>query len=222
MNQGGKRAGNNRCATGLGPKLDVKPFPTQTDACPVSFSLEYRGGGFILEKTFSPWIPPRGKITARCVRRVDLPMKNSILPLLLAIALAGCAPKSELAKANSDLAAAQEKIKTLEQDLADTRSSLEQAEGEISSLQPLAAKARQLPVRTRIHHVGQGSAYNLVIRNESRTAMRLFVVVTADSHAKTYNSVVEAGKIWVFPRLAVGDVIEIASEGYDTTKITVP
>lgn len=149
-------------------------------------------------------------------------MKKSIFPFFLAIVLAGCVPKSELAKANGDLAASEEKIKTLEQDLASTRAALEQAEGEISTLQPLAAKARQLPVRTRLIHVGQGSAYNLVIRNESRVAMRLFVVVNGDNHSKTYNSVVEGGRIWVFPRLVAGDSVEIASEGFDTTKVSVP
>jgi outer membrane murein-binding lipoprotein Lpp len=145
-----------------------------------------------------------------------------MLPFLLAALLAGCVPKSELVKANSDLAESQEKIKSLEQDLVSTKSALEEAESEISKLQPLADKARQLPVRTRLNHIGVGSAYTLVFRNESRVAMRFFVVITSASHAKTYNSVIEAGKIWVLPRLAAGDVVEIASEGFDTYKVSVP
>ena len=141
-------------------------------------------------------------------------MKKYIALMLLPLLFMGCVRKSEyeksqsdLAKCQSDLAAAQEKIKALEAELA--------------QLKPLAAKARQLPIATSINKHAINAGYNLMISNESRTPLRLAIVVTANGHAKNSSVVVDGGKSHMITGLAPHDTVTIGSEGYDPVTIDI-
>jgi Tfp pilus assembly protein PilO len=99
------------------------------------------------------------------------------------------------------------------------QSQLAQDESQIAQLQPLANKARQMPIKTQFLKP-HGHGYTLVIRNISTTSLRVEVTVTALN--KSLAEVIDGGRTWFVPGLASGDQIEIVSDGYDSIKLTVP
>jgi hypothetical protein len=134
-------------------------------------------------------------------------MKKYITMVLLPILLIGCVRKSELEKSQSDLAAAQEKIKSLEQ--------------EISQLKPLADKARQLPITTSLDRHAANAGYNLLIQNQAKTPLRLAITVTANGRSKNLSPVVDGDHRFTVTGLAPGDTVSIVSDGYDPMNLTI-
>jgi hypothetical protein len=99
------------------------------------------------------------------------------------------------------------------------QSQLAQDESQIAQLQPLANKARQMPVRTKFQK-SFGPGYVLQIFNVSRTSLRVEVTVAALN--KSLAQVVDGGRFWFVRGFASGDQIEIKSDGYDSIKLSVP
>ncbi len=101
------------------------------------------------------------------------------------------------------------------------RAQLEDAERQISELQPLAQKARKLPISTRVDRHAINAGYNLMIFNQSRAPLRLSVTVTAVGRSRTFTPVIDGGKLWFVRGLAPNDTVSIASDGYDTEMLTI-
>lgn len=99
------------------------------------------------------------------------------------------------------------------------QSQLAQDESQIAQLQPLANRARQMPIKTQFLKP-HGNGYTLTIHNISTTSLRVEVTVTALN--KSLAQVINGGRIWFVHGLASGDQIEIVSDGYDSMKLTVP
>jgi len=114
-------------------------------------------------------------------------------------------------KANSQLAAANEQTASL-------TSQLEDAQKEIAELQPLANKARTLPVTFRIDHHALSAGYTLYTFNRSRESLRFHIAVNG---GRTFNPVIDGGKLWMLRGLASGDKVEVSSDGYDPRTITI-
>jgi hypothetical protein len=104
-------------------------------------------------------------------------------------------------------------------ELEQVQSQLAQDESQIAQLQPLADKARQMPIRTKFLK-SFGSGYALQIFNISRTSLRFEAVVT--SLNKSLAQVVDGGQFWYVRGFASGDQIEIRCDGYDSIKLSVP
>jgi uncharacterized membrane protein YhiD involved in acid resistance len=99
------------------------------------------------------------------------------------------------------------------------QSQLAEDESQIAQLQPLADKARQMPIRTKFQK-SLGPGYMLQIFNISRTSLRVEVVVTALN--KSLAQVIDGGRLWIVRGFASGDQIEIKSDNYDSVKLAVP
>lgn len=100
------------------------------------------------------------------------------------------------------------------------QSQLAQDESQIAQLQPLANKARQMPITTKIQKSMKGAGFVLEIFNISRTSLRIEVVATALNQNLT--RVIDVGRPWFVGGFASGDQIEIKSDGYDSVKLLVP
>jgi|GEM_PF-6620535 len=145
---------------------------------------------------------------------------SSAFPLVtLSILLMGCVPKSQLEKAQTDLADAQAKIKSLEHDVATTHEALGRAEAELSQFRPPAANAGALPITTRLRR--HGTEFQLAITNQSKAPLRLNITVSAVGRWITAAPIIDGEGEWHLPQLQTGDVVEIASDGYASQKITV-
>ena len=72
-------------------------------------------------------------------------LSHGLLPAALSLLCVACVPQSRLDRANTDLAAAQARIKSLEQDLATTRAALDRAKADASNPAPCPLSAAGSP-----------------------------------------------------------------------------
>jgi uncharacterized phage infection (PIP) family protein YhgE len=100
------------------------------------------------------------------------------------------------------------------------QSQLAEDESQIAQLQPLANKARQMPITHKFVKSLFGPGYWLEVINISRTSLRFEVTVAALN--KSFSLVIDGGKVGIVRGFASGDQIEIKSDGYDSVKLTVP
>lgn len=96
-------------------------------------------------------------------------------------------------------------------------------DAKIAQLQPLAEKARHLPVRWRITPPGiLGPPGNvLFIFNLERTPLRLQITLNALGRTHSQNHVINGGGFFRITQLAMGDHVTLSADGYDPTEITV-
>lgn len=102
--------------------------------------------------------------------------------------------------------------------VASLTSQLESSEKQIAELQPLAEKARQLPIVVRIDRHAINAGYNLFTFNRSRDSLRFHFTVNG---GRQFNAVIDGGKFWVLKGLANGDTVQIDSDGYDAKTVSI-
>lgn len=95
---------------------------------------------------------------------------------------------------------------------------LEDAQKQINELQPLADKARTMPLAIRIDRHALNVGYNLFAFNRARESLRFQFTVNG---SKKFGRVIDGGRFWVLKGLASGDVVKIDSEGYDSKSVTI-
>jgi uncharacterized membrane protein len=98
---------------------------------------------------------------------------------------------------------------------------LEDAEKQIAQLQPLAEKARVLPVITHLNKHALAAGYDLLTSNRSRESLRFRFTVEAMGRQRSYAAVIDGGRFFILHGLASGDKITIESEGYDPVTVDV-
>ena len=102
--------------------------------------------------------------------------------------------------------------------VAGLTSQLEDSQKEISELQPLADKARTLPVRLSINRHALNAGYNVLAFNLSRQSLRFEFTVNGSKH---FNTVIDGGRFFIVKALASGDMLTVASDGYDPKTVTI-
>jgi hypothetical protein len=107
------------------------------------------------------------------------------------------------------------------EEISALQSQVEDSEKQIAQLQPLAEKARQLPIVTRINRHAANSGYNMIIINRSRDSLRLNIAVTAGGKVKNFIPVVDGNHFFMVRSLAPGDSVAIGADGYDTTTVPI-
>jgi hypothetical protein len=144
--------------------------------------------------------------TAQPKTHKTLAIVSSICLIIVAVVAGYC-----INKTNSQLTASNEQVASL-------TGQLEDAQKEIADLQPLANKARTLPVAFRIDHHALSAGYTLYTFNRARESLRFHVTVNG---GRNFNPVIDGGKLWMLRGLATGDKVEVSSEGYDARTVTI-
>lgn len=150
-------------------------------------------------------------------------MKNYLWLLTVSLVLldVGCVRKSDLDASLQKNADLEKQVAEQSMTISKLQVELTQTKAEIAQLQPLAAKARTLPVTTRLVK-GRGAGYTLFLMNEAREALRFSIKITSLGKTHTATQVVDGGHGWPLPGLASSDTVEIESEGYDPTLVKIP
>jgi hypothetical protein len=112
----------------------------------------------------------------------------------------------------------QQKQAALDEQVSTLTSQLEDSEKQIAQLQPLAQKARELPVVLRINRHALTPGYTLITINQSRSSLRFTFTVNG---GRTFNRVIDAGRLWLLNGLASGDRLTIESDGFDPKEVTI-
>ena len=104
------------------------------------------------------------------------------------------------------------------EDNAALTTQLEDSQKQISELQPLAEKARTLPVRLTINRHALNAGYNVLAFNLSRSSLRFQFTVNGTRHIA---AVIDGGRFFIVKGLASGDTLAVDSEGYDTKTVSI-
>ena len=110
---------------------------------------------------------------------------------------------------------------------SDLQSRLKRAEEALAKLEPLALKARNLPVTTSFESGQWGSSFathngfTLRINNLSPQPLKVDITVTGQGKTRTQSNVIEVSAALNVEKLAAGESVVIASEGYDPVRLTV-
>jgi hypothetical protein len=117
----------------------------------------------------------------------------------------------------------EEQATALNGQVASLTSQLEDAQKEIIALQPLAEKARTMPVVFRIDRHALNAGYNLYVINRARISLRFTYTVNGREvrGGRAASPVIDGGRFTIIPGLASGDVVKIASDGYDDKTVTI-
>jgi cell division protein FtsB len=97
-------------------------------------------------------------------------------------------------------------------------SQVEESQKQIAELQPLAEKARTLPIRLTINQHAANAGYNVFAFNLSRSSLRFVFTING---GRKINAVIDGGKFFVIRALASGDTLAVDSKGYDTKTVTI-
>ena len=107
--------------------------------------------------------------------------------------------------------------------LQDAKTKLADAQAKIAQMQPLVEKALKLPVTTRLFPAPFGPGYDLRIQNHSLQILELGITITPSvGDSRSVRRVLDPRKVVAVTKLGPGDQVEIAAQGYDPVKVTVP
>jgi hypothetical protein len=112
------------------------------------------------------------------------------------------------------------KASELKSEYAQMKAQHEQDQLKIAELQPLADKARQMPITAKFQKMKDGTSA-FALANTSRKTLNLQVTVTRTGKAQTFSPVIEPGKMWLLNGLLLGEEVDVACEGYESQQLTV-
>lgn len=146
-------------------------------------------------------------------------MKTLLSLCTIALLLCGCVPKSELEKAQNDLAAAQGKIQALENDLRRTQAELKTARATL-------AKKPALPVQVNFRKAAMGPGYVAIVSTTIKKDFPVLVRVASKAIGRTkeyrldlsFTHPTEVGHAEGSP-IEEGDEVEITNNDYEPLTI---
>jgi len=130
--------------------------------------------------------------------------------------------QAEINQANGGLSRLQKELDQAKGQNEDLSAKLAKAEAGIAKLQPLAVKARVLPVSATIEKVSFWSAgFTMHVRNLNSSPLNVNITIGASGKTPSMSATIEGGGTLNIGNLAAGADVVIASEGYDPAKLTV-
>jgi chromosome segregation ATPase len=102
---------------------------------------------------------------------------------------------------------------------------LGKAEGELAGVQPILARARQLPVATTVTRTATGAfsghPYTLVVSNLQANPLRMQVTIEGADGTRTFSNRMDANGSMRVEKLAAKDKVTLGCEGYDPIVVPV-
>jgi hypothetical protein len=108
----------------------------------------------------------------------------------------------------------------LKSEYAQMKAQHEQDQLKIAELQPLADKARQMPITAKFQKMKDGTSA-FAVANTSHKTLNLQVTVTRTGKAQTFSPAIEPGKMWLLNGLLLGEEVDVSCEGYEAQQLTV-
>ncbi len=100
------------------------------------------------------------------------------------------------------------------------KSQLAKAQGDLAKLQPLAVKARAMPVVTTLEKNYWERAFTLHVKNMNPDPLQVSITVFGPGKPSAKSVTVEGGGLLNVENLAAGAKVVIESAGYDTLSVT--
>jgi multidrug efflux pump subunit AcrA (membrane-fusion protein) len=103
----------------------------------------------------------------------------------------------------------------------DMQQRLQKAEADVAQLQPMLLKTRQMPVTTSFEKEHWGRGVTLHVNNLNQQPLSVNITISSQGKTRSQSNVIGAAATLNVEKLATGDTVDIASDGYDTTHLTV-
>jgi septal ring factor EnvC (AmiA/AmiB activator) len=110
----------------------------------------------------------------------------------------------------------QAKIQAMDQD-----SKLQKAQADIAALQPMLLKVRHMPVTTSFEAEHWGKGVTMHVNNLDQQPLNVKVTVSGQGSPRSQSNVIGAGATLNVDKLAAGENVVVASDGYDPLNLTV-
>jgi len=101
----------------------------------------------------------------------------------------------------------------------DMQQRLQKAEADVAQLQPMLLKARHMPVRTSFEKT-HGDHLTLHVSNLDQQPVTVNVTIADAGKTRSQSNVIGAGATLNVEKLAAGDDVTVASDGYEPLKLT--
>jgi septal ring factor EnvC (AmiA/AmiB activator) len=102
----------------------------------------------------------------------------------------------------------------------DMESRVHKAEADIAALQPMLLKARHMPVTTSFEKEHWGKGLILHVNNLNPQPLSVNITINSQGNSRAQSNVIGASATLTVEKLAAGDTIAIASDGFDTLNLT--
>jgi uncharacterized phage infection (PIP) family protein YhgE len=101
----------------------------------------------------------------------------------------------------------------------DLQSRLQKAESDIAQLQPMLLKAGHMPVTTSFEKERWGHGVTLHVNNLNQQPLTVNITITSQGNTRRQSNVIGAGATLNVEKLAAGDTVLIASDGYESVSL---
>jgi len=129
--------------------------------------------------------------------------------------------QTQLAKAKEAASGMRKELDQARSQTEDLKAQLTKAQGEIAKMQPLAAKARALPVATTFEKSFWSSGATLHVKNLSSQPLKVEISLAGAANAASKTATIAGGATLDVQDLAAGAHVVIASDGFDPANLTV-
>jgi hypothetical protein len=103
----------------------------------------------------------------------------------------------------------------------DLQSRLQKAESDLAQLQPLLLKAGRMPVATSFEKEKWGHGFILHVNNLQQQPLTVNVTIVGPDNTRRQSNVIGAGGTLNVEKLATGDRVTVASDGFESVQTTV-
>jgi septal ring factor EnvC (AmiA/AmiB activator) len=104
---------------------------------------------------------------------------------------------------------------------ADLQAQLAKAQDDVAKLQPLASKARAMPVAATFKKAFWGGGFTLQVRNQNPAPLKVSIAVAGSEKTPPNSATIESGSTYEVENLTAGANVVITSDGYDPLNLTV-
>jgi uncharacterized phage infection (PIP) family protein YhgE len=102
----------------------------------------------------------------------------------------------------------------------DLQSRLQKAESDLAQLQPMLLKVGRMPVATSFEKEKWGHGLTLHVNNLQQQPLTVNITITGPDNTRRQSNVVGAGGTLNVEKLATGDKVSIASDGFESLNLT--
>jgi len=102
----------------------------------------------------------------------------------------------------------------------DLQSRLQKAEADLAQLQPMLLKVGRMPVATSFEKESWGRGLTLHVNNLAQKPLTVNITITGGDNTRRQSNVIGAGATLNVEKVAAGDKVVIASDGYESVDVT--
>ncbi len=103
----------------------------------------------------------------------------------------------------------------------DMQQRLQKAESDIAQLQPMLLKTRHMPVTTTLEKEHWAHGVTLHVNNLNQQPLSVNITISSQGKNRSQSNVIGAAASLNVDKLAGGDTVDIASDGYDSMHLTI-